>query len=307
MIPLGQILISLIVAGATFLLVWSLFRVPVQAQPPLHQQLAIALGARRRQTLFEAPWSAAWLQWYLNIARRLQSGALRNLVRRDLNASGNPSGYSIEEYIALCLACATGFGVVATFLVFLTTGSFSLLTLLGTAILGFGTPLWTMRQAADARVLRIGRQLPYTMDLVALMMAAGSTFTEAIDTLIRDSPEEDLNEELRIVLSEIEFGSKRATALANMADRIPLDTLRSVIGAVNQAEALGTPLAEILKNQATMMRMHRSVRAEKLAASASLRILFPSMFILMAVVIVVFGPTLILPWLRGGLTPGLGG
>jgi hypothetical protein len=42
-----------------------------------------------------------------------------------------------------------------------------------------------------------------------------------------------------------------------------------------------------------MLRMYRSVRAEKLSASASLRILVPSMLILLAVVIIVFAPLII--------------
>ena len=42
-----------------------------------------------------------------------------------------------------------------------------------------------------------------------------------------------------------------------------------------------------------MLRMHRTVRAEKISASASLRILVPSVLILVAVVIFVFGPVLV--------------
>ena len=68
---------------------------------------------------------------------------------------------------------------------------------------------------------------------------------------------------------------------------------------LNQAETLGTPLSQILKVQSSMLRMNRSVRAEKLSASASLRILIPSMLILMAVVLVVFSPFIIRRWHSG--------
>ena len=131
--------------------------------------------------------------------------------------------------------------------------------------------------------------MPYTLDLIALMMQAGSAFSEAIQTMIRDDPEQDFNQELRIVLAEIEYGTRRADALRNLAERIPLDTLRSIVGAVNQAEALGTPLSEILKSQSDMIRMHRSVRAEKLSAKASLRILMPMVLILAAALFTLFG------------------
>jgi len=134
-----------------------------------------------------------------------------------------------------------------------------------------------------------------------LALPAGSSFSEAIETLIRDSPDDDLNQELAIVLSEIEFGTPRRVALSHMAERIPLEALRSVVGAINQAETLGTPLAGILKLQSDMLRMHRGVRAEKLSASASLRILIPSMLILVAVVLIVFAPLLIEMIKRGSL------
>jgi tight adherence protein C len=71
---------------------------------------------------------------------------------------------------------------------------------------------------------------------------------------------------------------------------------------VNQAEALGTPLATILKSQSSMLRMARSVRAEKLSASASLRILIPSMLILFAVVLIVLAPAIITYWLKGSIS-----
>src|SRR5690606_2505 len=154
-------------------------------------------------------------------------------------------------------------------------------------------PIYLLGDAASSRVSRIAKQLPYTLDLIALSMAAGSTFSEAIDTIIRDDPQDDFNQELAIVQAEIRFGTSRANALMNLANRIPLETLRSVVGAVNQAETLGTPLSQILKTQSTMLRVNRTVRAEKLSASASLRILIPSMLIMLAVVLSVLAPFII--------------
>ena len=149
-------------------------------------------------------------------------------------------------------------------------------------------------------MLRIGKQLPYTLDLIALVMAAGSSFGEAIQTLIRDDPEDDLNQELKIALAEMDFGTTRAASLRNLADRIPLESLRSVIAAVNQSEKLGTPMSAILKVQAEMLRAQRSVVAERKSASASLRILVPSMMIMIAVVLIIFSPMAI-RYIKGDL------
>jgi len=89
-----------------------------------------------------------------------------------------------------------------------------------------------------------------------------------------------------------------AEALSHVADRVPLESLRSVIGAVIQAQTLGTPVATVLSLQSEMLRVQRSVRAEKLSASASLRVLIPSMVILIGVVGLVFAP-LIVRFFRG--------
>jgi tight adherence protein C len=169
--------------------------------------------------------------------------------------------------------------------------------------LGFMIPLIVLREAAQTRVKVIARKLPYTMDLIALLMEAGATFTQAVRTLVTDEPNDELNRELKIVEAQIEFGTTRATALEALSRRIPLESLRSLVGAINQAEALGTGLSDILKNQSGMIRMRRSVAAEEASASAATRILLPSMLILIAVVMMVFAP-LVIKWVEGRMFVG---
>lgn len=291
---------AVVLASSAFMLIYSLFRYPVQQDLPVHRQIAAALGGGGRSTVFEHPVMAPLMSLAITIARRFSYQPLRNKVRNDLNACGNPNGYSIDEYLAISLACSIGLLAGTLLVLGLLFFQFEPLTTLAMGLAGFYVPIWALRESARARLSRISKKLPYTLDLIALMMEAGSTFVEAIDTIIRDEPDDDFNQELAIVRSEIDFGIQRAQALRNMADRAPLESLRSIVGAVNQSEVLGTPLSAILKSQSSMLRMHRSVRAEKLSASASLRILIPSMLILGAVVIVIFGP-LILRWLGGDL------
>ncbi len=256
-----QLLITAPLAIGLYLLVWSVFRYPIPAAPPVHRRIAEAVG-QHRQTVFEHPVFAPVMNMALAVAQRFNIPSLRQRVRQDLEGSGNPSGYSVEEYMAICLLSGTLLALAAGCFELLMGSSFALLVVPIMAVAGFVIPLWTLRTAAQRRLERIGKQLPYTLDLIALVMGAGSSFTEAIETLIRDDPGEDLNQELRIVLSEIEFGTTRATALQNLADRIPLESLRSVVGSVVQAERLGTPLSSILKLQSDTLRMHRSVRGE---------------------------------------------
>lgn len=287
-----QLLVSLIVFVGVALPIYTLFRYPVPAEPPVHRRFAASLGADRA-TLFESPILAPIMNIGLALTQRLNLPAVRATIRQNLDASGNPSGYSVREYLAICLISGAALGIASTLLVIVSGSALALLVGPVMAAVGFAIPMAALRDAGRRRCTRIGKQLPYTLDLISLTMAAGSTFTEAVQTLIRDQPEDDLNQELAIVLSEVNLGTPRAAAMAHMAERIPLESLRSIVGAVNQAESLGTPLSTILKLQSDMLRMHRGVQAEKLSASASLRILVPSVLILVAVVIIVFAPMII--------------
>lgn len=296
---LMQIGVSVLLFAAVFLFIFALFRYPLPPEPEVNRRIAMAIGLGQRSTLFESRLLAPVMSLALSFARRFQFRAIRDMVRRDLDAAGNPNGYSVEEYLAISIVCGVGLGVLSTAAGMMLLYRLDPGVMIVMSMIGFFVPIYSLHTTARARAQRIGKQLPYSLDLIALTMAAGSSFTEAVETLIRDRPEEDLNQELRLVQAEIEFGTPRQTALSNMADRIPLDSLRSVIGAVNQAESLGSPLSTILKTQAVMLRNARSVRAEKLSASASLRILIPSMLILLAAVLTLFGP-LIVKWIVNG-------
>ena len=291
---------SLFVFAGIFVPIYAIFRYPVPDEAPIHRQIAKAVGVDQ-ETIFENPVLAPALSLFVQLAKRVNLTGLRKSIRQNLQASGNPSGYTVDQVLALALASAVTVGVSSSAISMLINDGMLLLFLPTMSVVGFMIPLTVLSSSANKRTRKIGKQLPYTLDLIALVMASGSSFTEAIETLIRDDPEDELNQELGFSLSEMEFGTTRAQALQNLGQRIPLDSLRSVVGAVNQAEKLGTPLSSILKVQAEMLRMHRSVRAEKLSASASLKILVPSMLILLAVVLVIGAPMIIRFIVQGSL------
>ena len=291
---------SLFVFAGIFVPIFAIFRYPVPDEAPINRQIAKAVGVDQ-ETIFENGAVAPVLSLFVQLAKRVNLTGLRSRIRQNLQASGNPSGYTVDQVLGLAMASAVGIGGFSSVLALLISGGMLLLFFPMMSFVGFMIPLAVLSASAKKRTRLIGKQLPYTLDLIALVMASGSSFTEAVETLIRDDPDDDLNQELAFSLSEMEYGTTRAVALQNLGERIPLDSLRSVVGAVNQAEKLGTPLSAILKVQAEMLRMHRSVRAEKLSASASLKILIPSMLILLAVVLVIGAPLIIRFIVQGSL------
>lgn len=264
------------------------------------REVAIATGQADRRTAFEVVWLRPIMLILLSLSHSLALPRLKNWLRGTLVAEGNPNYYTPEEYLAVTMAAGLGVGLALALLWYLFLTQISFLALLLGFLLGAGVCVVQLRDRSARRLREISRRVPYALDLVSLAMGAGATFTEAVRTVVHEQPEDPFNVELRTVLAEMELGATRRQALLNLADRIPLDNLRSIIASIVQAEELGTPLSEVLHVQASLLRMRRSVRAENLAAKAGVRILIPAMLIVMAVILALFAPA-ILRFVRRGL------
>jgi len=294
------VVINVLAAAAVFLLVVTLFRPPVEATD--ESVFRVDIDNVDRDTLFETPWMQPFLVPLYHLVRRLNLPNFKRHVLKLLLALGNPQHYSPEEYLVVCLVW--GFVAAALFTLSsrLVVGEMTLVGLLAFLVVGFaigffGAYLW-LRERALRRLREIAKRLPYTLDLVAMAMDAGATFYEAASAVVRDDPADPLNQELGMVVREIDFGRSRQDALTHLGQRITVDGLDSIISAILQAEALGTPLAEVLKLQASLLRMRRSMRAERRAGEAAVKILVPSMLILLSAVLVIFAP-IIVSALRG--------
>ncbi len=300
----GSHVIMVLTMGVLFfcvaLFVYGLFNQPVEVRYSYQREAAIMAGHADRQTPFEIEFLQPLMWVLMSIAQQLSMLRLKARMQRDLTSTGNPSYYSVNEYVALCLLSGLACGLLTVFVSIAFEGSVSVIWSIGVFIVGFLFPILRLHTQAQKRLRLISRKVPYALDLIALSMGAGATFVESVRTLVREDPEDEFNKELSMVLGEMELGKTRNESLLALSARIPLDSLRMIIGAIIQAEELGTPLADVLKSQANLLRHQRSVRAEKLAATASVRILIPSMVILLSVVVVVFAP-IILRWYRGEL------
>jgi tight adherence protein C len=289
------IAIYVLVFVAVFLLVAALFRAPLETEDP--NAFRIEIDGVDRDTIFEVPWLRPALIPLYHAVRRLNMPGFKRHVMKLLLALGNPHQYTADEYLVICVIWS-GIGSVMTLLLArVIVGELSLAGLGAFLVLGlvlgfFGGYLW-LRERALKRLREIARRLPYALDLIAMAMDAGATFYEASNAVVRDDPNDPLNEELSMVVREIDFGRSRQDALTHLGQRINVEGLDSILSAVLQAEALGTPLATVLKLQANLLRMRRSMRAERKAGEAAVKILVPSMLILVSVVIIIFAPVIV--------------
>jgi tight adherence protein C len=289
------IAVHILVFLAVFFFVATLFRASVETKD--ESAFRIEIDNADRDTVFEVPWMRPLLVPLFHLVRRLNIPGFKKHVLKLLLALGNPRQYSPDEYIVICFL----WGVIGSAMTFLLArvvsgelGYLSIGLYLVAGLLGgfFGAYIW-LREWALIRLRSIARRLPYALDLIAMAMDAGATFYEAANAVVRDDPDDPLNEELGVVVREIDFGRSRQDALTHLGQRINVEGLDGILSAVLQAEALGTPLATVLKLQANLLRMRRSMRAERKAGEAAVKILVPSMLILVSTVLIIFAPVIV--------------
>jgi tight adherence protein C len=152
-----------------------------------------------------------------------------------------------------------------------------------------------LRAERERRFREVARSLPVEIDLAAMCMHAGLDFPGAIRLMI-EAPHRGqrvLHEELLRILQELDLGHTRAEALRSFAERVPSPAVREFVAAAIQAEAKGTPLSEVLRIQATMLRMQRTVQAEEAAARAGILMALPLIMLLCSLLIMLLGALII--------------
>ena len=175
--------------------------------------------------------------------------------RRKLVAAGNPDYYTPEEYLALAITTGCILGLLLGIVYLTLLGDFSFMSFVTGLAAGIGLTMYQLYDRAGKRVRLISKRVPYSLDLISLAMGAGATFTEAVQTVVREESEDPFNVELKTMLAEMELGRTRRKALQGLSDRVPLESLRSIV--------------------------------------ASVRILVPSLLILISVVLAIFGPAIL--------------
>jgi tight adherence protein C len=211
-------------------------------------------------------------------------------IQREIQAAGLPRFWLPEEYLARCQLLA---------LAMLPAFCFGLFSILGgpglvMAIVFTGLTAWLLRRSlanrARTRLVRIKRRLPFFLDLLTLLMEAGSSFLQALEEGVHEFRGQPVAEEFGRVLSDIRLGRTRAESFLAMRDRLQDAAVGGVIGSILQGEHLGTPLAHIFRMQADVLRVKRSQRAESMAGEAGVQMLLPGILVMAAAVLIILGP-----------------
>ena len=211
-------------------------------------------------------------------------------VQREIQAAGLSRFWLAEEYLARAELLAL---FVAPLYVYFFAVNFGAAGLLP-AVLAVLMTVWLQRihlaRQAAARLQTIKRRMPFFLDLLTLLMEAGSTFLQALVQSVEEFEGHPTAEEFGRVLTDMNLGKTRTEAFTAMRARLADDEVTSIIGAILQGEHLGTPLARIFRTEAEVLRVKRTQRAETIAGEAGVKMLLPAVLVMIATVLVIVAP-----------------
>ncbi|MBL0892141.1 MAG: type II secretion system F family protein [Gemmatimonadaceae bacterium] len=163
-------------------------------------------------------------------------------------------------------------------------------------VVGVAGPQAVLDRLASARQERIRRSVPDALDLLVVCVEAGVSLDAAILRVARDlsNVRPELALEFAQVVRRVNAGMPRDRALLSLSQRTGVDELRTLVASMIQTERLGTSIARVLRVNSESLRLRRRQKAEKRAAEAALKMIFPlALFLLPALLAVILGPAAI--------------
>ena len=150
---------------------------------------------------------------------------------------------------------------------------------------------FTKRHASDS-----AEGLPDALELLIVCVEAGLSLEDSIDRIIIDLQwsRPSLAEELTLTSADLKILPDRDQALANLAARIDVPSVRAVVTSLSQTLRYGTPLAQALKVTAAELRNDALVRMEEKATGLPTLLTLPMMlFIMPTIFLVILGPAVL--------------
>lgn len=227
-------------------------------------------------------------------------GRVRKLAWR-LRVAGRPAGLTTHTF----LQREAGFVTVGVIVLLL--GALNDYMVLGVGLF-FLFSLWMhvwLLIVIRQRQGEIERDLPDFLDVFAVTVAAGLPFRPALRR-VADEHNGALAEEIGWALREMQFGVPRRSALEGIRDRTPSDNVSAFVTALLQAEELGTPLEEALRQIAKEIRRAHAQQSRRAATRAQPKVSLVVTLLMVPGAIVLLGGSMLVTTFSG-LPNGFGG
>jgi tight adherence protein C len=163
--------------------------------------------------------------------------------------------------------------------------------------LGFLLPDYWLGYRIANRKLQIRLGMPEALDLMVICIEAGMGLEQAVsrvaDELRLSQPV--IHDELNLVNLEQRAGRPRSEAWKNLAERTDVNSVRSLVSTLIQADHFGTSISKTLRVHSDVLRTERRQEAEEQAAKTTVKLVFPLVFFIFpSLFVVVLGPSMLL-------------
>lgn len=230
----------------------------------------------------------------------LGSQKLRSHLKHQLFIAGSP--LNVNEYLLFRELCIVFFPLIAGVIVGWDRLIANPIFIAIPCLFGLVLPESWLKTRVAKRKKDVLRALPNIIDLLILAVDAGLDFMIAVRRVIQRSKAGPMVDELFQLWQEVQMGRVRRDALKNMAKRWNIPEINSFVRTLVQAERMGTPMGEALRTLSDEIRLRQFQRGEQQALKAPIKMLFPLLFCILPVVLILVGGPVILQFFQSGVT-----
>jgi len=159
------------------------------------------------------------------------------------------------------------------------------------AIIGWFLPMMLIAYGVKQRTKAVRSGLPDALELLVVCVEAGLSLEDGlgrvVSELTRSQPA--LADELGLTLADLRILPNRDQALTNLANRVDIPSVRSVVTTLTQTLRYGTPLAQSLRVVASEMRNDFLIEMEERANRLPAFMTLPVMLFLMPTIFLIVG------------------
>ncbi len=217
-------------------------------------------------------------------------------IIRCLAPLGVPAARAILLFSLGRLAAAVSLGIVATVVmryIPALAGSLLIAPLASACAVaaGFLLPPRLIRMSLRRRAQAVVGGLPEALDLLVVCVDAGLSLEDSLARVVNELGrwQPELADELALTSAELQILPSRDEALENMARRVDLPSMRSVVATLIQTLRYGTPLAQALRVIGSELRNDTLIKLEERANALPALLTVPMMLFIMPTIFLIIG------------------
>ncbi len=258
----------------------------------------VTASARKRASIVRRNQTTDSIRSFLESLKVLQDSQLKVVQQKLAQAGIRKKEWAVAvilgRMIGPIVLGVTAFGVFYLSNMFPEWGSMKRFAAFAVLVIGgYKGPDLFVDNLVSKRTVAIRKGLPDALDLLVICAEAGLTVDAAFSRVARELGRAypELGDEFALTAIELSFLTERRQAFENLAYRVNLEAVKSVVTTMVQTERYGTPLASALRVLSAEFRNDRMMRAEEKAARLPAIMTVPLiLFILPTLFIVILGP-----------------